>query len=62
MLLLKQDNIRNRQENEEMSRLEFEKGESNRDSKEYKIKAIHYSTVYTKEAKGHLLRLYYQMS
>ena len=53
MSLLEQDSTRKRRE---FFVPEFEPGNNN---KEYKVKSIQNSTVYTKEADGHLLGLYY---
>lgn len=55
MSLLEQDITKKGQANKNVTRLEFEAG----NSKKYEVEAIWDSTVYAKKLKsGHLLRLY----
>ena len=56
MLLLKQDTIRKKQVNKNITKLDAD----NNDNKKYKVKAIYNSIVYIKKLKSsHLLDLYY---
>ncbi len=57
--LLEQNIIKKRRVDETTSRLKFE---SDGDDKEYKVKAIRNSAVYTRELEGHLLGFYYLVS
>ena len=55
MSLLKQDTTTKEQVDEKVTKLDFEAG----NSKEYKVKAIRDSKVYSRQLEGHLPKLYY---
>lgn len=59
ILLLEQNTFRKKQVDKKVRLIEFDTSNNN---KEYKIETIQDSTIYTKESKSHLPRLYYLVS